>query len=105
MNRSDLNNLRRALDRLRAELDADLRAIRPAVDSGNTARNAADELCLQVEHDLQRVDAAIERIDTGLYGYCVGCGEEIELNQLRADPATSFCLACSSRVQRRASHR
>ncbi|MBV1787922.1 TraR/DksA C4-type zinc finger protein [Marinobacterium sp. D7] len=105
MNRSDLNNLRRSLDQLRSELEADLSAIHPAADCGNLARDAADELCCQIEHDLQRVDSAIERIETGLYGYCVGCGEEIELNQLRADPTTSFCLSCNSRLQRRASHK
>ncbi|KEA62060.1 hypothetical protein ADIMK_3721 [Marinobacterium lacunae] len=71
--------------------------------SGNLARDAADELVYQIQRDLQRVDAALERIDTGLYGYCVGCGEEIEMNQLRADPSTSFCLSCNSRVNRRAS--
>lgn len=104
MNRIDLNKLRRSLEQLYAELDADLAAIRPAMDSGNLARDLGDELCRQIEDDLERVNAALERMETGLYGYCVGCGEEIELNQLRADPAISFCLSCHNRVHRRASH-
>lgn len=105
MNRSDLNSLRRSLEQLRAELDADRASIRPAMDCGNLARGAADELNHQIELDLERVNAALERLDRGLYGYCEGCGEEIELNQLRADPATAFCLSCNGRVHRLASHR
>lgn len=93
-------NPRKVLDQLRAELEADLQAIRPARVSGNVAADTADELVYQIEHDLDRVEAAIARLDTGMYGYCIGCGEEIEMNHLRADPAACLCVACSGKVKR-----
>ena len=39
------------------------------------------------------LDAALQRLDDGEYGYCVSCGEEIGANRLALDPATPFCIA------------
>ena len=39
------------------------------------------------------LDAALQRLDDGEYGYCVNCGEEIEADRLALDPATPFCIA------------
>jgi hypothetical protein len=43
---------------------------------------------------LARIDAALERIESGRYGYCLRCGEPIGGARLEADPALAFCLAC-----------
>jgi DnaK suppressor protein len=102
--RSDINSVRQALERLREALEADLRVLRPTTACGTVPTETNLELVAQIESDLARVDAAFQRLQTGLYGYCVGCGDEIELNRLRADPAATLCLGCSRRVQRRASH-
>ena len=42
---------------------------------------------------VQMLDAALQRLDDGDYGYCVNCGEEIEAERLALDPATPFCIA------------
>lgn len=42
--------------------------------------------------DLQRVDAALRRLDTDDYGYCHECGEDIPEARLRVDPATLYCV-------------
>ncbi|WP_432695428.1 TraR/DksA family transcriptional regulator [Marinobacterium sp. YM272] len=97
---SNGDNPKQVLYQLRAELEADLQAIKPARVNGNLAAETADVLVEQIKHDLHRVDAAIARIDTGLYGYCIGCGEEIENNHLRADPAVDLCVSCSGKVKR-----
>lgn len=39
------------------------------------------------------LDAALQRLNDGEYGYCVNCGEEIEADRLALDPATPFCIA------------
>ncbi|WP_169719875.1 TraR/DksA family transcriptional regulator [Marinobacterium litorale] len=102
MNQSDLRTLRKSLEQLRGELERDLCSILPAQAGGSDlVPENREVLVRQLEDDIAAVDAAFERIDTGLYGYCIGCGEEIEMNQLRADPATSLCLSCHSRVKRR----
>ncbi|WP_331251149.1 TraR/DksA family transcriptional regulator [Rhizorhabdus dicambivorans] len=45
--------------------------------------------------ECSRIDAALMRIDSGDYGWCVRCGEEIEAKRLDRAPATTMCLACA----------
>lgn len=47
--------------------------------------------------EAERIKAAIFRIETGYYGYCLVCGEEIAPKRLAADPAATTCIACASR--------
>ncbi len=47
------------------------------------------------ERDLQRVKAALIRIDEGDYGYCITCGEEIAEKRLYLDPAVPTCIDCA----------
>ena len=47
--------------------------------------------------DLQRIDAALRRIEDGEYGYCSECGEEIAEKRLAVDPMASLCIACAGR--------
>ncbi len=44
---------------------------------------------------IQRLRAALERLDQGDYGYCVRCGEEIAPRRLAADPAIPTCIDCA----------
>lgn len=46
--------------------------------------------------ELQRIATALERIETGEYGYCVECGEEIPVRRLELDPAAPMCVQCAS---------
>ena len=46
--------------------------------------------------ELQRTLAALARIDSGTYGDCLRCGDEIAAKRLRADPATPLCIDCAS---------
>ncbi|MGI9411381.1 MAG: TraR/DksA family transcriptional regulator [Hyphomicrobiaceae bacterium] len=48
------------------------------------------------ERDLQRVKAAILRLDEGDFGFCVTCGEDIAEKRLRLDPAVTTCIDCAS---------
>ncbi len=47
--------------------------------------------------DLQRIDAALKRIEDGEYGYCSECGEAIAEKRLAIDPMVSLCIACAGR--------
>ncbi len=42
--------------------------------------------------ELHRIDAALKRIDDGLFGDCVTCGQPISPERLALDPATPFCI-------------
>ena len=43
----------------------------------------------------QRLDAALERLDAGTYGECMGCGEDIAPARLDFDPAAAVCITCA----------
>ena len=45
--------------------------------------------------ELQRVEAALERLDSDDYGYCLTCGEEIPIERLELDPAVAICIDCA----------
>lgn len=45
--------------------------------------------------EIQRIDAALKRLDEGEYGYCTACGEEISVKRLASDPAAPLCIACA----------
>ena len=45
--------------------------------------------------DLLRIGAALDRIETDDYGYCVTCDEEIGAKRLALDPATPLCINCA----------
>ncbi len=47
------------------------------------------------EIEMRRIDAALERVETGDYGYCLTCGEAIEPKRLEFDPATPVCIDCA----------
>lgn len=46
--------------------------------------------------EITRIDAALERIDGGEYGFCLACGESIELQRLELDPAVPQCADCAT---------
>jgi DnaK suppressor protein len=43
----------------------------------------------------ERIDAALKRIDSGEYGWCVTCGEEIAIARLDHAPEVPTCLECA----------
>jgi DnaK suppressor protein len=48
---------------------------------------------------LSRVNAALERIEQGEYGFCLECGEPIGIARLEIDPAATHCVQCASRIE------
>lgn len=45
---------------------------------------------------LKKIEAAIDKIDTGAFGTCEVCGEEIDLKRLMARPVTTMCIFCKT---------
>lgn len=43
---------------------------------------------------LEKIDAALCAIHTGLFGLCADCEEDIELEDIISDPTESRCRAC-----------
>lgn len=53
------------------------------------------------ELELQRVEAALRRIESGDFGICTRCEEEIAAPRLDANPTAVLCIDCASRGERR----
>lgn len=45
--------------------------------------------------ELQRIDAALRRIEENRFGICVNCDERISAGRLQSDPATPVCIDCA----------
>jgi len=48
---------------------------------------------------VNKIKAALERIDDGTYGYCESCGEQISIPRLKARPVTTLCIECKSKQE------
>jgi DnaK suppressor protein len=48
---------------------------------------------------LKKIDDAILRIDSGIYGVCESCGEQISMKRLEARPVTTLCIDCKTRQE------
>ena len=61
--------------------------------------NSEQELTLTLlgsdEDILDQVEAAIQRIENGDYGWCEKCGEAIPKNRLDAIPYAADCVRCA----------
>lgn len=43
----------------------------------------------------RRIEAALERIEAGDYGFCVRCGEAIAPKRIELNPAIATCIGCA----------
>lgn len=52
------------------------------------------------KQELDNIDTALQRIDENIYGICIECGAEIEVNRLLAIPVAKRCFDCKDRFER-----
>lgn len=53
------------------------------------------------QRKLQAIDDALTRIQTGEWGLCARCEDEISEKRLRAMPTARYCLACQEQTDKR----
>ena len=51
------------------------------------------------ELELKNIKAALDRIRSGEYGYCLDCDEEIASGRLEIEPACTLCIKCASQLE------
>jgi len=79
----------------------------------DTAELAADDVArdvglAEVDRDvaeLEAIDAALERLDSGTYGRCQDCGAAIEPARLAKNPEFALCVPCQQRKEQKAAAR
>jgi DnaK suppressor protein len=109
----DLKQMRTALERERRTLAAQASTLagHARISNDETSTEDADvatslhdrELDIWLEHrarsHLSEVDAAVARMETGRYGICDECHEEIDPQRLRALPRASKCVSCQRKTE------
>lgn len=48
---------------------------------------------------LKKIDEALDRIASNVYGICERCGEEIPHKRLKARPVTTLCIECKTQQE------
>lgn len=107
--KAELEQFRIRLLRLRSELqgldEASKEAVKPVeLDQASVGRlsrmdamqaqQMAQEVVRRRQHQLVRVEGALRRIESGEYGCCFVCGEEIGVRRLEVDPTSVRCVKC-----------
>ncbi len=49
---------------------------------------------------LNKIDAALQKIEDGVYGECSVCGEEVGLKRLQARPVAELCIDCKAEQEK-----
>ena len=110
MEDAEIEKFRTQLLRLRSELEGleetSKEATKPVeLDQASVGRlsrmdamqsqQMAQELARRRQQQLARIEGALRRIESGDYGYCSVCDEEIDVRRLALDPTTTRCIKCA----------
>lgn len=83
---------------------ASLAAHEPGALIGDSGRGVVQDLLGRLEgrerHELDEIQAAQARLETGAFGVCETCRGVIPLARLRAVPWARHCLGCQTREER-----
>ena len=92
---------RRDLFRQAAQTEEDLLWLETDVESEPMERGQTetmvrllDRLDEREKGEIEAIDNALIRIETGSYGHCEDCGKDIPVARLQALPTATTCLAC-----------
>ena len=102
MNEQEIEQIRQRLLCLRAELLTTTQPMeldQAGMDSLSRRavmhmQQKAQEGAMRRKRQLQKIDGALRRIETGEYGRCFICEEKIDARSLSNDPTTTRCVNC-----------
>ena len=49
---------------------------------------------------LQRIKASLQRIEKGIFGPFLRCGEDIQVKRLEFDPTAPLCIDCANQAKK-----
>jgi DnaK suppressor protein len=64
--------------------------------TAETDRNFMLRLRGREQRLLKKIDQALERVESGIFGICEDCGNEINIQRLEARPVTTMCIDCKT---------
>jgi RNA polymerase-binding protein DksA len=112
MNKEKLEQFKENLLKLKTEItriletQAEPKELRDAFDDPDIANEIMEKMMSALfssnyEKNLERIDAALERMQDGQFGICQVCGAEIPLPRLEALPFTLYCIDCQKEIERK----
>ena len=101
------DDLRAILMQKKEELDSRLTRItsnvRRGLDTDSEERatqlednEVVDALGNEAREEIDKISAALRRMDSGEYGSCIECGEAIGEGRIRAYPYAKECIDCAA---------
>lgn len=103
---------RRDLFRQAAQTEEELRWFESDIESEVEERGQEesmvrllDRLDGRAKAEIEAIDQALVRIDSGQYGRCEACGKDIPQSRLEALPAVAMCMACAQAGENQAALR
>jgi len=110
LKKRDMNKFRKALEEQRDEILSNARKTLSGeihldpddfpdeIDTASSEMNLAFQGRLRERERglLGKINAAIERIEQGVFGECVNCGEDISLKRIQARPMAQLCIDCKA---------
>jgi DnaK suppressor protein len=109
MNETEIEQFKHMLLRLRSELkdleESPVQATKPVeLDQAGMGRRSLMDAMLshqkreegarRRQRQLQKIDGALRRIESGEYGKCFICEEDIDVRRLSVDPTNTRCMKC-----------
>lgn len=91
-------------DRAKMDKELDRRSGREVQDRGDEANTDQwrETNAAMIDHhvdEISSIQAALSRLESGTYGWCVECGEAIGFQRLQAYPSANRCLTCQSKAE------
>ena len=107
--------LRQRLEKKKAELTVRLERITANLRRGYEAdskeraqqfenNEVVDALGNEAREEIAKISAALRRMDSGDYGLCIECGDEIAESRLDAYPYADECIDCAEFDEHRRRH-
>lgn len=90
-----LADLGQRLEGIEAELDSHDSRDWEELATERETDEVLESMGVSGQQEIRAITAALARIDSGDYGYCVTCGAEIGEARLDVVPYTPFCRGCA----------
>ncbi|MCZ4089931.1 MULTISPECIES: TraR/DksA family transcriptional regulator [Sinorhizobium] len=88
------------LVKIEEDLDQPMNADVPDRVTEREGDEVLEGLGLAGQGEIRAIDAALDRIESGTFGTCVRCGEQISPERLHAVPHAPLCQTCAAEVAR-----
>lgn len=112
LNKSEQGYFKRILsEKLEVLLDEANKTVMGMTDQGETFPDPTDRASMESERNftlrirdrerklIGKIREALDRLETGTFGICEECGEDISAQRLKARPVTTLCIECKKKQE------